>query len=391
MMKRCSVGIVFIVASMLAGCNSHELWRPAARRFHGLAAEEFAIPSELATKCILVPVRFQNQEHLFMLDTGTTGIVLDEVFRPDLGKPIGRRKAWTPGGKKDFDLFEPPDAFWGSIDLRGGGAVACLDLSIFRSLLGYNVRGIIGMTVLGRLVVQIDFMNSKVIIMPPDGLMHPEWGKPVALGVGKGCLPTVKAHCPPAGEIVMMVDTGFSGNGLLARVDIQRLHESIQDARKDSYAVTLGGMAKGRRMRLPELRLGSFTYRDVEFTEGDISTLGLGFLSRHLVTFDFPNRKLYLKQVDNPNHPGKLYISGLVLKEQSGRLVIRTVIPGGPAEEAGAQAGDAILRIGDKDTQAMEMWEAAKLLISAQQKEVRLLIERGERTFGLSFVLRKGL
>ena len=95
--------------------------------------------------------------------------------------------------------------------------------------------------------------------------------------------------------------------------------------------------------------------------------------------------------MDNRNHPGRLHNSGLIFKEQSDCLVVRTVKPGGPAEEAGVQAGDAILRIGDKDTQAMEMWEAARLLISAQQKEVRLLIERGERTFSLSFVLRKGL
>ena len=85
-MKRWSLGLIVIAASGLAGCNSHKSLESETHRFRVSAVEEFAIPPELATKSILVPVRYQNKEYLFMLDTGTTGVVFDKVFRNDLGK-----------------------------------------------------------------------------------------------------------------------------------------------------------------------------------------------------------------------------------------------------------------------------------------------------------------
>ncbi len=392
MRKHLSVGVVFVVASLLVGCNSLNSLRSETYRSPISAAEEFSIPPELAMKCILVPVRFQDEEHLFVLDTGTTGVIFDEVFRNDLGKSISHSKMWTPAGYKDIEFFEPPDASWGSVDLKIGGKVGCLDLSIFRSLLGYDIKGIIGMTVLARLVVQIDFLNSKVIIMPPDGQQHPEWGQSVALGFDRRWAPTVRASCPPADEIVMMVDSGSTSNGCLASVDVQRLGESVQSVEEDYHVSTLGKMTQVRtQLRLPEFKLGSLIYSDMIFHEDNYSSLGLGFLSRHLVTFDFPHRRLYLKQVDNPNHGKRFHISGLILKKKSDRIVVCAVIPGSPAEKAGMQVGDAILQIGDEDTHAMEMWQAARLLISVQQKEIQLLIEREGEIIRLSLVLQQGL
>ncbi len=390
-MKRWSLALIVTAASVLTGCNFHKSLESETHRFRVSAVEEFAIHPELVTKSILVPVRYQNKEHRFMLDTGTTGVVFDKVFRNDLGEAKKHVKLLPPEENKEIELFDAPDAFWGNIDLRSGGMVACLDLSTFRSLLGCNIRGIIGMTVLGRFVVQIDFLHSKVVIMPSDKQGHPEWGEPIALSVNENGLPTVRAHCSPIGEIIMLIDTGLSYNGSLAKADVQSSSENIQSTSKASHSVWLGGMVKNRKLRLPELRLGTLIYRDVELIESVHSSLGLGFLSRHLVTFDFPNRKLYLKQIDNPNHPGKLHISGLIFKEEPDHFIVGTIIPGGPAEKAGVQAGDAILQIEDKDTRAMEMWEAAKLLISTQEKEVRMMIEREGRVFELSFVLQKGL
>ena len=53
-------------------------------------------------------------------------------------------------------------------------------------------------------------------------------------------------------------------------------------------------------VHLPQCVWDGQTYTDLYVgTEGNV--LGLGFLARHLVTFDFPRRTMYLKQVtDRP-------------------------------------------------------------------------------------------
>jgi hypothetical protein len=57
----------------------------------------------------------------------------------------------------------------------------------------------------------------------------------------------------------------------------------------------LKGRASGGWAHLPECVWDGHTYADLNVgTEGNI--LGLGFLARHLVTFDFPRRIMYLKQ-----------------------------------------------------------------------------------------------
>ena len=55
---------------------------------------------------------------------------------------------------------------------------------------------------------------------------------------------------------------------------------------------------RSRAIRLPECVWDGKTYTHLRVEAGpNPNLLGLRFLARHLVTFDFPNRTLYLKQI----------------------------------------------------------------------------------------------
>lgn len=62
--------------------------------------------------------------------------------------------------------------------------------------------------------------------------------------------------------------------------------------------------------RLSELTVGNLTHHDVAVVEGDKNALGLGFLARHIVTFDLARRKLCLKTGKLFDHPYTVDITG---------------------------------------------------------------------------------
>ncbi len=379
-----------LVVFVLSGCNAagRRMTEPAGSppRVH----ETFTIPREVKGFCVIVPVRYERKTYPFILDTGTTGVILDEHFRPALGKPKTVRALRTASGTEEIELFDPPEVFLGPIDVAERGPVWCADLSPFRALSGCDIRGVVGMSVLKDYVVRIDFARSTVEIMSSDTEAHPEWGMAVPLGYGESCVPYVTALVDGR-EVRMSIDTGDNTFGRLSEGHYRRALRRRGTTVWDSTVVDLSGIRRGESVRIGELRLGHYIYRELPFSKGLSSAFGMAFLTRHRVTFDFPNRKMYLVKLRESARPGMPYISGLIFKRPPGGLVVHRVIPGGPAREVGIRPGDVVLKIDDTDASRLEPWRAARLLMSDREKEVTLTLERSGKTTTFSFRLRKGL
>ncbi len=65
---------------------------------------------------------------------------------------------------------------------------------------------------------------------------------------------------------------------------------------------------------------------------------------------------------------------GIVITMKDGILTVVSPIEGTPAYKAGIQAGDSIIRIDDKSTKDMELWEAVNMMRGPQNKPVRITI-----------------
>ena len=80
---------------------------------------------------------------------------------------------------------------------------------------------------------------------------------------------------------------------------------------------------------------------------------------------------------------------GIALQPHEAPLRILNVIPGGPALEAGLQAGDLILEIGSVNCVEIGAERAADLLRGPEQSQVRLLIQKTDSTQVEKIVVRR--
>ncbi|WP_457551705.1 S41 family peptidase [Desulfobacula sp.] len=82
---------------------------------------------------------------------------------------------------------------------------------------------------------------------------------------------------------------------------------------------------------------------------------------------------------------------GLVITMKNNILTVVSPIEGTPAYNAGIQAGDMIIKIDDKSTKDMALWEAVNLMRGPRNKTVLITIVRENEPKTLNFTLKRDL
>ncbi len=358
---------------------------------HGTATRPleniFVIPEGLEAPLVLVPVTYKDQSYSFLLDTGSSSVLFGPRLRSSLGPSLGKiMVATTKGAQVAVPLFSPPEAFLGDIDLREGGAIAYLDFEFARDY-GLQCDGIIGMSLLCRYIVQIDYPNSTVRIMTADGKEHPEWGVSMPMYCTASLAPAIRAEFGNDFPVRIMLDTGAKRMGSLSPWAMQKISKGNPILGPKIPSVGLGGLSFNRQFLVPELRLGEYVYQNIMFEESASPGIGAGLLSRHKVTFDFPNKRLYLSPPDDPRESTLPYVAGIRLMRKSSQLVVYHVATDSSAEKSGVRAGDVILQIDGRDTKNMPVWQAIRLLRAKHSKKIHLNVQRDRRTLDISVML----
>ena len=90
-----------------------------------LIVEQFNLPQD--GNDLTLPVTVFGRTRPFVLDTGSSWMLFDNSLRRHLGEPTQTITGSTPSGKVSLELFEPPRARLGVIDLNADSLVACQD------------------------------------------------------------------------------------------------------------------------------------------------------------------------------------------------------------------------------------------------------------------------
>ncbi len=339
---------------------------------------------------LFVPVRLGSRSYDFILDTGSTGTVLDLAFRAQLGEPQGEGKGFTPLGKPVvMQVFSPPPAYIGPFSLADCSAVRCADLNEhFAKPLGRDVHGILGMDFLKKHVLRIDFDEGRIVFLDDRQEDRQDWGQEFPITYTRN-VPQMPLSVGGWPEQAFVTDTGCGTGGALA-TDSFRLAVAQGRLRPvETAMVTATGVVKSREVRTGRVVAGLFEYQGLIFSEARDNLLGLDFLSRHVVTFDFPRDRLYLKKGKSFDKPDEAGMCGVGLERSAGRTVVAMIYKGQPAAKAGIKAGDVILKLDGRDVNTYEIWEIRDLMRSGHGKEIIMTIQRGDKIEDVKVVLER--
>jgi predicted aspartyl protease len=338
---------------------------------------------------ILLPVTFKNKEYLFVLDTGTSHTVFDTSFRHELGDVKKVRKLLTAGRLIEAESFNAPEAFLGPLNLQDCNEVICSDIKMLSAILGKQVSGFIGMNFLNKYTVQIDFDKGTVTFLQPVEGRHPNWGIELAMRSDSLGWQYVKGDILNGINVDFVIDTGANSTGGLKNNIFEQILSKNKLKTSETLFATASGVITKREIRIDNLSVGSFQYAGLIFGDANWSHLGLSFLSRHRITFDFPNKKIYLKKGEDFKKIDENDMSGLHLLRISDKTVVYSVDESSPAQKAGINTGDIILNVDNNDANTYEIWELRRFLMSGDKRNITMKIKHGEGVKDISFLLKK--
>jgi carboxyl-terminal processing protease len=150
----------------------------------------------------------------------------------------------------------------------------------------------------------------------------------------------------------------YLGHRAVGNVDLSPLQQAIRVIQAD-YVV--GNLNSGK------LSQGT--------VQGLITGLGDPFSA-----YFTPDQYKRLQESYNGRYSG----IGIYLSFTTGYPVISATVPGSPAAAAGLQAGDEIVKVGDKDTKGITADQATTLIQGADGTKVTLTISRAGTTFAVT-------
>ena len=254
-----------------------------------------------------------------------------------------------------------------------------VDMSRFRQVASTHFDGLIGMDALSNFIVHIDFDNGVVTLIDGKSTERPP-GFEVRLG------PAVKSVMPVPVSIgirkpeYFLVDTGADAAIQAAPALFQQLKAdpNISPTGVASLLTdTFGKSASLEQLSCKDTLLGIHHVDNVVVSQGEMNVVGMRYLCRYRVTFDFPRSKSYWAPSerfscrDNGDYCGVVYSAG-----SDGGWFVSAVVKGSPADAAGIKVGDEIVEVDSirASTAADAMW--LRCLRFPRLKPIRLSVKR---------------
>lgn len=348
---------------------------------------------------VIIPVQVGGSKLQFIVDTGASSTFIDESHRDLLGEPAGLFldqtqppsgpirlvAAFTAStilvGRLEFPLIlaQKPD-FNGLMGFKRyqfeGVPIMTADFNHLSPTLGHSVDGVLGMDFLKQFVVQFDLDRGQLRFLSsvPVGA-----GERFDLVSKRGEPPSVELDASGRKSRSLLLDTGNTSRVMLS----ERAFSALCRAGKAtiyarSNATSLFGPVKSSLGVVDEFALGSYTHQNLAVETFLTDGVGLGYLSRYIVTFDFPGNMVYFRKGRAFGKVDRFDQSGLVIIKTDGQYVVERVDLSSPASDAGIKVGDVIVWI-DKEPAARYSLFQLRRLLGEADRQMTLTIRRNRK------------
>jgi predicted aspartyl protease len=351
---------------------------------------------------IVVPIYINEKGPFnFILDTGVGSMVVTDPSLLDTLnlKNLRTTKIFGLGQGQEIEAFLSND-----INVRIKSAhiekipTAILKQDIFdlSSYLGQKIYGLIGFNFFDSFVVKINYVSNRLNYSLPSANLRKK-GEKIPLIIEKN-RPYVFADIETSDKqkvnVKLIVDCGASH-----ALSMDALNGKAWPLPKDTISANLGvglsGVISGSMGRVPLLKLGKFTFKNVlsgfpafEALASKIGynqrngNLGAEVLKRFTVTFDYPNQAMYLSPNTDFIIPFEHDMSGIEVfsdLKNSKHIFIGRIEKDSPAEKAGFMVHDEIMSLNLKLIQDYTLEEVSKLLKSQDGRTVLIEIVRDKK------------
>ncbi len=335
---------------------------------------------------LLLPVQFNGREYLFLLDTYCACTAFDASL--PLGDPQKQREFTTGSDRVSLPLFKVPAALLGTFNLQDClSTVAAVDLSKIREVSGYEIFGLIGMDFLNKHVLRIDFDKGELLFLEgPDSHL----GSQIDLIADPSGVPAVRVQIGGQRMEPFVLNTGHFGGNNSGAIRAELADELIE--REEcrvvgaTYIETVSGLSSKRLIQGRQIVLGNLLIPNPIFHESGANFLSLAYLSRFVVTLDFPNRRMYLQEGKAFNRPDRSDASGLHVIRRDDKTIVHSVDNDSPATKSGIRSGDAIRKIGEIEATRASLFDLRRVL-SGSGTEVRVVGNRGGTDYDVLMTL----
>lgn len=255
---------------------------------------------------VFVNIGLEDGEKIpFAIDTGSPITILDESLEFKLGECLDKSTFNNFGSHGGIRVYAAPKLYLGGVPLVTESNVWTMDLKYFRKKGGPHLMGILGMDCMKHYCIQLDFEARKMRFLDSNHLNTNQLGRPFLIVFSTEGQDQTNLYCPFIphstlfGEEVtnLEIDVGCDMDG---GMNPQLLEAQVrkQGARMERTRFNSG---TAHSATFHEMTWSGQSYTNVTFRTwparvGWSDLIGLNFMARHLVTLDFPDRMMYLKQ-----------------------------------------------------------------------------------------------
>jgi predicted aspartyl protease len=373
--------------------------RPQSREFYTMEGDKAVWNVTAFSKYMFIEGKVNGDgPYVFFVDTGASNSVVDGALAEKLGiEKSGGVSGQAVGGNVDVEFANIDKLELPGITLTGQVVVLIpLKEAVGKYMPQLNIGGIIGYDVLGRFVIQMDYINSIMTLHRPKTFVPPEGMKFIPMETSDGII-SIKGLAEGK-ELNMMLDTGSSSNIHFTTEYVK--HEKLLESRKTAMSWWGGaaGLEEGKVGRIKDLEIAGFKLENLvaEFAQSESgalgatsydANLGAGVLSRFDVVFDYPGHRLGL--VPNAifaeqEEPDRMGILGM---PQNGSIKVAKIDPEGSAAKAGILVGDEIVKVDQTDITEKSFMALRSMFRKPAGTILQLIVKRNQKDIKIPVTL----